>query len=228
MREVLLTIALLATLKYLFEEGVHSSLLVRCLHAAVYAAFIALVHGLTQHVSRMEVETLLYSPEALRNVSLAVMVDLLYVVYICTHRPSSFRLYRTWVRHLPPLLFFPTLFYLRLSLFYVLPGYSFVGVSIVMALIVAALSITAPYLWRALGLKREVLREPLVLLSLCTFVFVIAAGVLHPDSAVRTAGITTDWWQALYLFLIVLAGASIGYFAPRLWAIIRRKNNRKK
>ena len=140
MREVLLTIALLATLKYLFEEGVHSSLLVRCLHAAAYAAFIALVHGLTQHVSRMEVETLLYSPEALRNVSLAVMVDLLYVVYICTHRPSSFRLYRTWVRHLPPLLFFPTLFYLRLSLFYVLPGYSYVGVSIVMALIVAALT----------------------------------------------------------------------------------------
>lgn len=222
MREVLLTIALLASLKYLFEEGIHRSLLVRVLHAVAYVLFLTVVHVVTQHVSRDEVEGMLYSAEALQNVSLAVMIDLLYVVYICTHKPTSTRWFRTWTRHLPPLLFFPTLFYLRLSLFYVLPGYSFAAVSVVVAAIVAALSIMAPYLWQVLGLQRGSLREPMVLLSLCTFVFVVAAGVLHPDSAVRNVSTSTDWWQTLWLLLIVLCGATAGYLVPRLWQRIRR------
>lgn len=223
MREVLLTIALLATLKYLFEEGIHLSLLVRCFHALAYVAFIAVAHSWSQHISRAEVETALYSPEALRNASLAVMIDLLYVVYLCTNRPTSSKWYRTWIRHLPPILFFPTLFYLRLNLFYALPGQSFVLVSAIMAFIVGTISITAPYLWKMIGLTRENLREPLVLLSLCTFVFVVAAGVLHPDSAVRTPTSDTDWMQTLYLFLIVIAGATIGYLGPLLWSFFRKK-----
>lgn len=221
MRELLLSLALLGAIKYLIEEGLHSTLLVRCLHALAYVLAIAVAQLLTQEVSRGDIEAALYTPEALSNISLLVMLDLLYVVYKCTNRPQSIRSWRTWMRHLPPLLFFPCLFYIRLSLFYYLPGYSFLGVSIAMAMVVGTASIVAPQLWRLLGMDRASLREPLVLLSLASFLLVVAAGVLHPDSAVQGVATHTDYWQTLWLLLGLLAMALIGYSLPRVWQRIQ-------
>lgn len=91
-------------------------------------------------------------------------------------------------------------------------------------MVVGTASIVAPQLWRLLGMDRASLREPLVLLSLSTFLLVVAAGVLHPESAVQGVATRTDYWQTLWLLLGLLAMALIGYSLPRVWQRIQSRS----
>jgi putative membrane protein len=113
---------------------------------------------------------------------------------------------------------FPTLFYVRLRLFYVLPGASFLGVTLALMAVVALLTLAAPYLLRAIGMGDELLRELAILLSLLLFFVVVAAGVLHPDSAVRGTGADVDWLMVVYLILFVLSMGVVGYLFSH-WVI---------
>ena len=116
------------------------------------------------------------------------------------------------------IMMFPTLFYVRLRLFYVLPGASFLGVTLALMAVVALLTLAAPYLLRAIGMGDELLRELAILLSLLLFFVVVAAGVLHPDSAVRGTGADVDWLMVVYLILFVLSMGVVGYLFSH-WVI---------
>ena len=242
MSEILLIVALLAILKWMIEEGIHSKaasllakregspsgaskrgnylgLIVRGGHALLYVAFLAVVHSITMNSILHALEELLYTPQALQDMSLLVMVDLLYVVYLCVHRSTySRKWWRTLSRSFAPIMMFPTLFYVRLRLFYVLPGASFLGVTLALMAVVALLTLAAPYLLRAIGMGDELLRELAILLSLLLFFVVVAAGVLHPDSAVRGTGADVDWLMVVYLILFVLSMGVVGYLFSH-WVI---------
>ncbi len=242
MSEILLIVALLAILKWMIEEGIHSKaasllakregspsgaskrgnylwLIVRGGHALLYVAFLAVVHSITMNSKLHALEELLYTPQALQDMSLLVMVDLLYVVYLCVHRSTySRKWWRTLSRSFAPIMMFPTLFYVRLRLFYVLPGASFLGVTLALMAVVALLTLAAPYLLRAIGMGDELLRELAILLSLLLFFVVVAAGVLHPDSAVRGTGADVDWLMVVYLILFVLSMGVVGYLFSH-WVI---------
>lgn len=223
MGEILVVIALLSSLKWILEEGLHQSLIVRGVHTLLYVLFIAVAHTVAMNSSLTTLEQLLYTPEALQEISLVVMLDLLYVVYLCTRGRSRQRIMQRVAAALPSLLFFPTLFYIRLRLFYLLPGYSFVGVTMGLIVIVVGITLLAPKIGQLLTLSLETSRELSLLLSLALFLIVVAAGALHPDSQVRGMGGSVDWAQVGLLLLFVFVGALLGFVGRRVYPSIRRK-----
>lgn len=84
MRDLLLSIVLLASLKFLFEEARQSSWVVRVVHAFFYGGVILFAHFKAQHMSLPQLEALLDTPEALKNIALFVMLDLILAVYVAT------------------------------------------------------------------------------------------------------------------------------------------------
>ncbi len=247
MSEVLLVVTLLALLKWVVEEGLHAGIasglgeesfsksvekrlsafshFVRGGHALLYIAFLALVHSVTMNSKLHALEDLLYTPQALQDMSLFVMVDLLYVVYLCIHQSTySRKWWRTLSRSLAPIMMFPTLFYIRLKLFYLLPGASFLGVTLGLMAIVALVTLVAPHILQALGVDRELLRELAVLLSLLLFFVVIVAGVLHPDSAVRGCDAVIQWQEVALLIGFIFGMGTLGYLLSlRIIPTIRTK-----
>ncbi len=242
MGEILIVISLLASLKWLFEEALHSSWLTRGIHVTLYITAIIGIHTLTMESSLPLLEKALYTPESLENISLLVIIDLLYVVYLCTGRkredkqsfystqltPNArqrfWQGFRTVLSSLPPLLFFPTLYFIRLKLFYVLPGYSFVGISVGLALVVSIISLFAPQLCRFLTLQEETCKELSILLSLSLFLIIVAAGAIHPDSQVQGQGENINWLEVALLLGAVFIMSLLGYLGHRYYIYRKTKS----
>lgn len=224
MSELLMVIALLGSVKWVLEEGLHSSWLVRAGHALLYLSFILWTHFVAMNSSLTTLQEQLYTPDMLQNISLFVMVDLLYVVFLCTRgKTASHKWYKGVGKALPSLLFFPVLFYVRLKLFYLLPGYSFIGVTAVLLLLVVLFTLLAPHIGRFIMLSLDTSKELSILLSLALFFIVIAAGAMHPDSQVRGEGEAVDWHQVGILLLIVLLFSLLGYVGRRLIPLIKKR-----
>ncbi|MBB6276226.1 hypothetical protein [Porphyromonas circumdentaria] len=224
MSELLIVIALLGSVKWIMEEGLHTSFLVRGGHAVLYLLFILWTHYVSMDSSLTTLQELLYTPTMLRDISLFIMVDLLYVVYLCTrNRTPSSKWYKRLSTMLPSLLFFPVLFYIRLKLFYLLPGYSFFGVTIVLMVLVVLITLFAPVIGRFIMLSIDTSKELSILLSLALFFIAVAAGAMHPDSQVRGTGSEVDWLQVGLLVLAVLLFAFVGYIGRRLYPIIKKR-----
>ncbi|KGN97376.1 hypothetical protein HQ36_07415 [Porphyromonas gingivicanis] len=224
MSELLIVIALLGSVKWIMEEGLHSSFLVRVGHSVFYLLFIMWTHFVAMDSSLTTLQEQLYTPDMLRDISLFVMVDLLYVVYLCTRgKTPSIKWYKRLSAMLPSLLFFPVLFYIRLKLFYVLPGYSFLGVTLALTALVVLITLFAPLIGRFIMLSVDTSKELSILLSLALFFIVVAAGAMHPDSRVQGTGADVDWLQVGLLLLTVFLFAFIGYVGRRLLSVIKGK-----
>lgn len=128
----------------------------------------------------------------------------------------------------PSLLFLPVLFYVRLMLFYAFPGESFLGVTAIFILVVALLTFFSPYIMSLVVevKKAGALSQGSITLSFITFLLVIAAGVLHPDSRISGGGTSVaNWRELLLLFIVVLSGAVVGFLITLYCEKKRNKKN---
>lgn len=250
MKDLLLSMVFLAFFKMIFEEARISSWYTRLAHTLVYGGIILFAHYVCQHLSLPKLEALLNTPEALRNMALFVMLDLILVLYTATSYVKANDkscivksdvplgtsritdlprrknrgiakvglILKRLPLYLPSLLLLPALFYVRLQLFYLFPGADFWQVTLVFMGMVVLLTLFSPFV---LGLfvdlkKREVLSQGSLTLSFITFLLIIAAGVLHPDS--RISGDYTasaNWLELLVLLLVILGCATIGFVFSR-------------
>lgn len=228
---VFLLLSFLAVLKLLVEEGERASWWLRGIHALLYAGFVLALHPLALTINKMWVDQTLNTIKWLNDVTLFVMLDMVLSFLAMTSHDvrwpsrSRFRYYgllqllfdslHKIAYFLPPLLIFPALFYFRVELLFLLTGYSFIGVSIALAVGVVLLVLLAPYISRFLSLTRETA----MLLGLVTFLLVITAMLFTPEGLVH--GVShSDLPQELLHSAILLGAfvllAGMGYALKRI------------
>lgn len=230
MSSAFLLICLIVCFKQLIEAAMRQPLWLRIIHILLYVAFVALIHPYCLEISKLWVDSKLNTPHRLSDLSLIVMVDLLISVSAvlslggqCPTRASlkydgvttSFS--KVWGRvayMLPSPLFFAVIFYLRVQMLFVLPGVSFVGSSVFLALLIATLMLLAPRICRLLYLGSELSS----LLGGVVLLITIVAGVFSSESRVYgNAG--SEFLQQLMqvgiLLLVITICAFVGYFYQR-------------
>lgn len=231
MENVFLLLSFLAVLKLIVEEGERTSWWLRGIHALVYGVFILALHPLALTVNKIWVDETLNTLRWLNDVTLFVMLDLVLSILAMTSYdvrwPSRARfryygllqllfdsLHKT-AYFLPPLLIFPALFYFRVELLFLLTGYSFVGVSVGLALGVALLVLLAPYISRFLSLSRETG----ILLSFVTFLLVITAMLFTPEGMIHGISQSDVGSELLHSAILLVAFALVagsGYIIQRI------------
>ena len=231
MGNVFLLLSFLAVLKLLVEEGERSSWWLRCVHALLYGGFVLALHPIALTINKMWVDETLNTIKWLNDVTLFVMLDMVLSFLAMTSHdirwPSHTRLryygllqlifdsLHKVAYFLPPLLIFPALFYFRVELLFLLTGYSFVGVSVALALGVMLLVLLAPYFSRFLSLTRETA----MLLSFVTFLLVITAMLFTPEGLVHGVSqgdLPRELLHSAILMVAFAIVALVGYGLKRI------------
>ncbi len=231
MGSVFLLLSFLAVLKLVVEEGERTSWAVRAVHAVLLAGSVFLLHPFTLTINKIWVDETLNTLRWLNDVTLLVMLDMLLSVLAVTSHdvrwpsPRRIRYYgllqvgfdtlHKLAYYLPPLLIFPALFYFRVELLFWLPGYSFIGVTVALAVVAALLVLLAPYVNRWLALTRETA----MLLSFLTFLLVVTAMLFTPEGLVHGVShsdLPAELLHAGLLLLALLVVASFGYLLQRI------------
>ncbi len=231
MGSVFLLLSFLAVLKLVTEEGERVSWWVRGVHAILLAGAVFLFHPFTLTINKIWVDETLNTLRWLNDVTLLVMLDMLLSILAVTARdvrwPSPRRIRYYGLLHvifdtlhksayyLPPLLILPALFYFRVELLFLLPGYSFLGVTVILALLVALLVLLAPYVKRCLALTRETS----MLLSFLTFLLVVTAMLFTPEGLVHGvvhSDLPAELLHAALLLVGLCIMAALGYFLQRI------------
>ena len=232
MGNVFLLLSFLAVLKLLVEEGERSSWWLRGVHALLYGSFVLALHPIALTINKMWVDETLNTIKWLNDVTLFVMLDMVLSFLAMTSHdirwPSHarFRYYgllqlvfdslHKVAYFFPPLLIFPALFYFRVELLFLLTGYSFVGVSVALALGVMLLVLLAPYFSRFLSLTRETA----MLLSFVTFLLVITAMLFTPEGLVHGVSQGDLPRELLHSAILIVAFAIValvGYGIKRIF-----------
>lgn len=86
-RDILVALTLLAFLKGILEEARQAKLWVRTTHAIIYCLIIVWAHVIAQNWSLPRIEASINSPDALRDISLLVMLDFSISIYTATTLP---------------------------------------------------------------------------------------------------------------------------------------------
>ena len=231
MGNVFLLLSFLAVLKLLVEEGERSSWWLRGVHALLYGSFVLALHPIALTINKMWVDETLNTIKWLNDVTLFVMLDMVLSFLAMTSHdvrwPSHarFRYYgllqlvfdslHKVAYFLPPLLIFPALFYFRVELLFLLTGYSFVAVSVALALGVMLLVLLAPYFSRFLSLTRETA----MLLSFVTFLLVITAMLFTPEGLVHgvsQGNLPRELLHSAVLMVAFAVVALVGYGIKRI------------
>lgn len=233
MGNVFLLLSFLAVLKLLVEEGERSSWWLRGVHALLYGSFVLALHPIALTINKMWVDETLNTIKWLNDVTLFVMLDMVLSFLAMTSHdvrwPSHarFRYYgllqlvfdslHKVAYFLPPLLIFPALFYFRVELLFLLTGYSFLGVTVTLALAVMLLVLLAPYISRFLSLTRETA----MLLGFLTFLLVITAMLFTPEGLVHGVAQGDLPKELLHSGLLLVAFAIIALVGYGLRRILR-------
>lgn len=233
MGNVFLLLSFLAVLKLLVEEGERSSWWLRGVHALLYGSFVLALHPIALTINKMWVDETLNTIKWLNDVTLFVMLDMVLSFLAMTSHdvrwPSHarFRYYgllqlvfdslHKVAYFLPPLLIFPALFYFRVELLFLLTGYSFIGVTVTLALAVMLLVLLAPYISRFLSLTRETA----LLLGFVTFLLVITAMLFTPEGLVHGVAQGDLPKELLHSGLLLVAFAIIALVGYGLRRILR-------
>lgn len=233
MGNVFLLLSFLAVLKLLVEEGERSSWWLRGVHALLYGSFVLALHPIALTINKMWVDETLNTIKWLNDVTLFVMLDMVLSFLAMTSHdvrwPSHarFRYYgllqlvfdslHKVAYFLPPLLIFPALFYFRVELLFLLTGYSFIGVTVTLALAVMLLVLLAPYISRFLSLTRETA----MLLGFVTFLLVITAMLFTPEGLVHGVAQGDLPKELLHSGLLLVAFAIIALVGYGLRRILR-------
>lgn len=233
MGNVFLLLSFLAVLKLLVEEGERSSWWLRGVHALLYGSFVLALHPIALTINKMWVDETLNTIKWLNDVTLFVMLDMVLSFLAMTSHdvrwPSHarFRYYgllqlvfdslHKVAYFLPPLLIFPALFYFRVELLFLLTGYSFIGITVTLALAVMLLVLLAPYISRFLSLTRETA----MLLGFVTFLLVITAMLFTPEGLVHGVAQGDLPKELLHSGLLLVAFAIIALVGYGLRRILR-------
>lgn len=251
MKDLLLSLVLLAFLKMLFEEARIRSWLIRGLHTLLYSGVIVFSHFRAQYLSLPRIEAVFYTPEVLSDIALFVMLDLLLVFFVAityarkddptesivkgipwgtsrqeelpsrkdTPRYRAVSLGRKIILGLPSLLFLPVLFYVRLMLFYAFPGESFETITAIFVAVVAFCTLFAPSIAHLFVdvRGRNRLSQVSITASFLSFLLVVGAGVLHPESRIaQSYTAIQDWKSVVAMGALLLAGILSGWLLFRI------------
>lgn len=224
MDSVLLLLTLLAVVKTVLTD----SLLPRRWQGVVFgllcAGFVWFCHPYALELNKLQVEQALYTKDALMNISLIVMLDLLLTFGNCRAWIVPRRKTR-WMRYIPTLLIFPAIFYLQINLFFTFAGSSFAAVSTGLAIGIFVILAGGDWAVRTLIPFQEGRIELTLLTGMLIFALTICCTVFHPSATVVSHSAPIDW-RGMGLALSVTGVLfAAGYFAPRLLKKLKKQHN---
>lgn len=215
MDSILLILAFFALLKSLLMTSLLPNRWYRLAFALLTGGFVVLCHPYALGLNKLKLQGVLSTQEALMNISLLVMADLLLSGYFCLARirdreeNAPFRWYTVVLRHMPSILVFPALFYIQISLFYTLTGVDFVATTFALAGGTALLYGLAAFFMRKWA-DKELLIEMTGILTLLICALVICCTIFHPSATVFNRAQPVDWRGCLgtagALFLLFSTG----------------------
>lgn len=230
MDNILLLLSLFAVLKSLFMTSLLPNRWYRLAFSLLSGVFVIGCHPYAMEVNKLELQRILSTQEAMMNISLLVMVDMLLSCYFCIARikdsedKETFRWYTVLFRYMPSLLVFPALYYIHITLFFSLTGVDFIRTSIGLAVATALLFGLASFFMRKLIAEKELLIELVVMLTLFICVLVICCTIFHPSATVYNHASPIDWKGCIGTLAVLLSIFILGY----LWTYVVRYYKRIK
>ena len=224
MDNILLLLSLFAVLKSLFMTSLLPNRWYRLAFSLLLGVFIMGCHPYAMEINKLELQRILSTQEAMMNISLLVMVDMLLSCYFCIARikdsedKKSFRWYTVLFRHMPSLLVFPALYYIHITLFFSLTGVDFMRTSIGLAVGTVLAFGLASFFMRKLIAEKELLIELVVMLTLFVCVLVICCTIFHPSATIYNHASPIDWKGCVGTLAVLLAVFILGY----LWTYVVR------
>lgn len=180
-------------------------------------AFIVGAHAEALEVNKLALQHLLSGRDAMMNISLVVMGDMLLSGYFCVARLQDhagdrrLRWYTVCLRYLPSLLVFPALYYIQITLFFTLTGFDFGRTTLALAVAVTLLFGFASFFMRRLVAEKEMLIELVALLTFFVCILVICCTIFHPSAAVYNHASPVDWAGCIATLSVVLGVILLGY-----------------
>ena len=168
MESVLLLLTLLALVKATLSGSLLPRRWQRLTFGALYAASLWIFRPYALEFNKLQVESALSEPQALTNLSLVVMLDLLVTCAACRACLAPQRALRR-LRYLPSLLLFPALFYVQVDLFFTCTGQAFTTLTLWLSIGIFVLLSGGGYLWRRWFPSDESRIEPTLLCGVLIF-----------------------------------------------------------
>lgn len=217
MESILLLLSFFAVLKSLFMTSLLPNRWYRLAFSLSLGAFIVGAHAEALEVNKLALQHLLSGRDAMMNISLVVMGDMLLSGYFCVARlqdhagDGRLRWYTVCLRYLPSLLIFPALYYIQITLFFTLTGFDFGRTTLALAVAVTLLFGFASFFMRRLVAEKEMLIELVALLTFFVCILVICCTIFHPSAAVYNHASPVDWAGCIATLSVVLGVILLGY-----------------
>lgn len=224
MESVLLLLTLLALVKATLSGSLLPRRWQRLTFGALYAASLWVFRPYALEFNKLQVESALSEPQALTNLSLVVMLDLLVTCAACRACLAPQRALRR-LRYLPSLLLFPALFYVQVDLFFTFAGQAFTTLTLWLSIGIFVLLSGGGYLWRRWFPSDESRIELTLLCGVLIFALTVCCTVFHPSATVVSHSTPIDWrgtGLALSVTTLLLAA---GYLAPRFLKKLKKQHN---
>lgn len=169
--------------------------------------------------NKKTVETRLFSPDAIANISLIVAVDFILTVGFCKSMMDKyFEKKRSMLlklfSYIPSFLIIPAIGYLEITILFNFPGESFTKLSVVFALLLAAsIPLTSgliKFLLPEFSQRLKALASTcmlIVFLSVCCTIF-------HPETAIYHPADAIDWKNMLFTLIAIVGTCGIGWLFP--------------
>jgi hypothetical protein len=187
METILLLLALFALLKAVLATSLLPGVAGKIAWGVACAAFVVACHPRAIASSKVMLERALGDIDAVRDLSVVVMVDLLLLIgfiHSLLQEPPA-RGYARVGRYLPGLLLFPALYYLHVTLFFRLPGAGFATVTALHAVGAGVLVGGGGVVLDRWMPGREARLELTVIVALLVFALAVCCTVFHPSSVIH-------------------------------------------
>jgi hypothetical protein len=214
---IFILLSVLAITKALLMTSFLPKLWHKILFAAICSLFVYLSHSFAISYNIARLREYLYTPEALMDISLLIMLDL-----ILTFTFFNFTI-KIWLQnklnnilkifvYLPTLLVFPAIFYLHVNLIYYSVGIDFLKVSNIFAIITLLFIGAGAVFINKLLKETEFRLELLTIVSILIIVLSISSTVFHPTVIVYNHTAPAEWDNLLIAAFTISALFIIGFF----------------
>ncbi|KGN95026.1 hypothetical protein [Porphyromonas crevioricanis] len=224
MNTLLLFLVVVVVCKMMLQMSFYS-VRVSLIVALAYAAVPLFMHGTALMLNRLEVERMLSSSEAIGNISLLIVIDLIQTVYFCIYHQRELPTHRLKravaivVSFCPSLLVLPAIAYIQLHLFFSALGVSFLFLSIGLSVVIfVVFAVSGPLLRQMLGRGGSLRSELVILLSLLIFLYTIAMGLIRHNASVAAPEMKEGYKLQDFAFTLVILflGIAMGFIYHRL------------
>lgn len=216
---IFILLSVLAITKALLMSSFLPKIWHKLLFAAICTAFIYFSHSYAISYNIAKLRESLYTQEALMDISLLVMLDLILTLTFFNltvkmwKQSKTHKLLKAFL-YLPSVLVFPAIFYLHVNLIFFSVGVDFLKLTSIYAIITFLFIGVGAILINKLLKEVEFRLELLSIVSVLIIVLVISSTVFHPSLIVYRHVAPIEWNHLIIALVSIGVLFIIGFFKP--------------